>query len=108
MNIRGILRYTGKFQCSSAVPNIKYDCALLFCVCIFVLFLVTCGCFRIYFLIDHHCKTPQIRQKLLKFLRGVMVSILTHNFCELLISLNFWTNNVIKFPRVTKLTELTF
>ena len=32
--------------------------------------LVISVCFKIYFLIDHHCKTPQIRQKLLKNLQG--------------------------------------
>ena len=31
---------------------------------------VICVCFKIYFLIDHHCKTPRIMQKLLKFLQG--------------------------------------
>ena len=28
---------------------------------------------RYIFLIDHHCKTPRIRQKLLKFLQGVLI-----------------------------------
>ena len=34
--------------------------------------LIISVCFKIFFLIDHHCKTPQIRQKLLKFLQGVL------------------------------------
>ena len=39
-----------------------------------VKYIVFCVCFKIYFLIDHHCKTPRIRQKLLKFLQGVKVN----------------------------------
>ena len=48
--------------------------------------MVICVCFKIYFLIDHHCKTSQIRQK---FLQGALNA-----------SIEFFTVN-------TKLTEMT-
>ena len=45
----------GKFQHSLALPNIKYNCAIyiIFVSCV----LIICVCFKIYFLIHHHCKT---------------------------------------------------
>ena len=36
--------------------------------------LVICVYFKIYFLIDHHCKTSRIIQKLLKFLGGELAT----------------------------------
>ena len=57
-----------KFQHSLALPNTKCNCVILFLCQMYWSFLY---CFKIFYLIDHHCKTPQIRQKLLKFLQGV-------------------------------------
>ena len=50
------------FQQSSAVPNIKYNLAVFLSNV-----LVICICFKIYFFIDYHSKTPPIRQNLLRF-----------------------------------------
>ena len=41
-----------KFQCSSALPNLKYNCAVLFLKEIYWLFIYASK----YFLIDHHYK----------------------------------------------------
>ena len=38
--------------------------------------LVNCVCFKIYFLIDHHCKTPRKDKNLLNFLQGVVANIM--------------------------------
>ena len=58
---------TSLCQCNSAVPNIKYNCTIIFCdKCFSHLCML-----QNIFLIHHHCKTPQIRQKLLMFLQGV-------------------------------------
>ena len=51
--------------------------------------LVICVCFKIYFLIDHHCKTPRTRQKLLKFLQSVMEGRGVHVACNDKLHWNF-------------------
>ena len=55
VNIRAILRYSGKCPCRSALINVKYNCAvdLLF----LFIWLVVYECFQIYFLLAIHCKT---------------------------------------------------
>ena len=40
------------FKCSSAVPNVKYNCAILFWKELYWVFIYASK----YFLIDHHCK----------------------------------------------------
>ena len=42
------------FELSSALPDIKYNCRILFLCEIYRSF---CVCFKIYFLINHHYKT---------------------------------------------------
>ena len=39
-NIRAILRYSGKIQHSSALPNIKYNCVVLIFSQLYVLFFI--------------------------------------------------------------------
>ena len=45
-----------------ALPNTRYN--------FMSNILVICVCFKIYFPIDHHCKTIRKKQKILKFLQG--------------------------------------
>ena len=40
------------FQCSSAPPNIKFNCVVLFLSQLYLLFIYASK----HFLIDHHCK----------------------------------------------------
>ena len=41
------------FQCSSVLPNIKYNCVVLFLSQFYLLFIYASK----YFLVDHHCKS---------------------------------------------------
>ena len=41
------------FQCNSALPNMKYKCSALCLLNILAIYL----CFKIYYLIDHRCRT---------------------------------------------------
>ena len=71
-----------KFQCSSALPNIKYNCVVLFLSQLYILFIYVSK----YFLIDHHCKwyvrifwSPHKRQNLLMFLQSVLGDVSTQS-----------------------------
>ena len=78
-----------KFQYSSAVPNINIVVQYYFSVkCILVIFV----CFKIYFFISHHWKSPRIRQKLLgvfcvittrkrSLRQGNIFTRICHSFC---------------------------
>ena len=64
-----------KFQLSLALPNLKYNCAVLFLKEMYLLFIYASK----YFIIDHHYKTldwiywyPCKWQNLLNFLQGVI------------------------------------
>ena len=48
VNIKAIPKYTGKFQCTLAVSNIKHNCTILFLSNV----LIICVCFTTYFLKD--------------------------------------------------------
>ena len=78
-----------KFQCSSALLNIKYNCAVLFLKVMYWLFIYASK----YFLIDRHYKTldriywfPRKWQNLLNFLQGVDVEYLY-----------LWVSKFVKF-----------
>ena len=81
VNIKAILRYNVKFQCSLTLPNIKYNCAVSFWSQLYWLFIYASKYIFPHeknFLIDTHTKiwteiTDIIvfRKKLLKFLQGV-------------------------------------
>ena len=55
-----------KFQHSSAVPSVKDNCGVIFLCQMYW----SLTCFKIYFLIDQHGKTPRKRKNLLNFLQG--------------------------------------
>ena len=65
INIRATLWHTQKIPCSSTLPNIKYNCVLIFLRQMYWL------CCQIHFPTDHHCKPHHNSLNWVKFLHRV-------------------------------------